>query len=353
MATPKQRSLNIQRATKKARKNFDKWTEQQLTDIYLIFDQSADEIAKRINAQVKEGKIPPARLGKLYTDVTTEIRTLRTKLNSKMLTGVNQSIDLGIESQIRILDGNVPGKKVQVGTSFFDKNGNIRKYNPVIQTAQESQWAKLHANALKAYIKFSPTGQTLSSKVWDLTYNAEKAIRSAVTRGVILGDSPQKLSRDIRQFLIEPDKRFRRIRKGTKLVPSQAMKEYTPGRGIYKSAYKNALRTARTEYARAYNEGTVQYSMSKKWIKGWISRVQSTNPAPYDLSVNGKFFKKKEGIDIPYHPNCLCYAEIVTDETPSDKLKPAQSRIEFNKEQLKLEREKKRSKKKKSDKKAA
>ena len=105
-----------------------------------------------------------------------------------------------------------------------------------------------------------------------------------------------------------------------------------PGVGVSRSAYKNALRVSRTELARAYNEGTVRYGKEKAWIKGWISRVTSGNPAPYDASVDGQFFPKDDPPPIPYHPNCVCYAELVTDDTPDSDLTVAQSQIDFERE---------------------
>jgi len=174
---------------------------------------------------------------------------------------------------------------------------------------------------------------TFSQKVWDITWDAEKLIRNRVNTGVLLGESVNKVARDIRPYLAEPNARFHRVRKDGKLVLSKPAKAYHPGRGVYRSAYRNARRLARTEYARAFHEGTVRYVQKKNWLKGFISRVGSDNPAPYDEYVSGKFFPKDSPPMIPYHPNCMCYAEPVFAEVPDEELSFAITPAEFVKTQ--------------------
>jgi len=102
---------------------------------------------------------------------------------------------------------------------------------------------------------------------------------------------------------------FRRVRVNGKLVLSEPAKAYTPGRGVYRSAYKNAMRLARTEMARAYSEGTIRYGQSKDWIDGWIWR----NGGPAEdipCQEDGTFFPKSDPPTIPVHPNCMCFLEL-------------------------------------------
>ena len=57
-----------------------------------------------------------------------------------------------------------------------------------------------------------------------------------------------RLSRDVRRYLRNPDKLFRRVRdKHGNLRLSKAAKAYHPGRGVYRSSYRNALRLTATE----------------------------------------------------------------------------------------------------------
>jgi hypothetical protein len=74
------------------------------------------------------------------------------------------------------------------------------------------------------------------------------------------------------------------------------------------------MRVTRTEYARAYHEGIIRYAKEKPIIKGYISHVTSNNPGPVDIANDGKFFPKDKPPGIPYHPNCMCYAELVLNQ---------------------------------------
>ena len=61
------------------------------------------------------------------------------------------------------------------------------------------------------------------------------------------------MSRDVRRYLRNPDKLFRRVRdKHGNLRLSKAAKAYHPGRGVYRSSYRNALRLTATENNMAY-----------------------------------------------------------------------------------------------------
>ena len=85
------------------------------------------------------------------------------------------------------------------------------------------------------------------------------------------------------------------------------------------SSYKNALRLVRTEMSRAYSEGIYRYGALREWIVGYRSRIASSDPGEVDLANNGKFFPKDNPPPIPYHPNCVCYAEIVIKGMEKDE----------------------------------
>ena len=72
---------------------------------------------------------------------------------------------------------------------------------------------------------------------------------------VALGDgvSAAAMSRTVRKLLNNPTALFRRVRdKNGQLRLSQNAKNYHPGRGVYRSAYRNALRLTATETNMAY-----------------------------------------------------------------------------------------------------
>ena len=122
--------------------------------------------------------------------------------------------------------------------------------------AVKSKYKRFFQNnesALKAFLTRKDSGMNLSSRVWNLTQKYKSDLELALSIGLADGKSAAELSRDIREFLNEPERLFRRVRnKYGDLVLSKAAKSYHPGEGIYRSSYKNALRLARTEINMAY-----------------------------------------------------------------------------------------------------
>lgn len=329
----------ISSATTKARREWLEFTVTQEKKLYRTLNDAASQIEARINRYAKQGKLPPERLVTLLgsernphpDSIRGIMRGLRPKLSGQIKDGMRQSVNFGMKTQIEGLKGVRPIETLMVGSSFYGKDGKIRLYDVKKTTWPKSRWGKINTQAMDALMRTQFAGDTISKRVWDITHDAERMVRNRINTGVMLGDSVPSIARDCKAYLREPFKRFRRVKKDGKLVLSGPAKKFHPGRGIYRSSYQNAVRVARTELARAYNEGTVRYGIHKSWIKGWISRVGSNNPAPYDVSVNGKFFPKEAPPNIPYHPNCMCYPETVLDDTPDSELIPAQNRSDFEK----------------------
>jgi len=335
----------IRQAVLKSRKDWLHYTVKQEREIYALLSTAAGKIEKTILKYSVEGKLPPARLVALLgsninpnpDSVRGVIRQLRPQLNNHIKHGMTQSINFGMQTQIYSLQNmKLPrNAKLGIGSSFIGKDGKIRAYDVSKELWKDSVWGRINSDAMDFLMRTQYGRIIFSKKVWDITWDAEKLIRNRVNTGVLLGESVDKIARDIKPYLAEPNARFHRVRKDGKLVLSKPAKAYHPGRGVYRSAYRNARRLARTEYARAYHEGTVRYVQKKTWLKGFISRVGSDNPAPYDEYVDGKFFPKTDPPMIPYHPNCMCYAEPVFAEVPNEELNFAPTQAEFTKKQKK------------------
>jgi len=305
----------IQQATINARNSWVDYHLAQEKEIYQVFNQTANEIAKRIERYSVQGKMVPGRLKLLLGNIKDEMDRLRPRLMGKLKTGMRQSIDYGIKSGIEGVRGVLPDRyKLGIGSSFIGKDGKMRRFDAKIEKYQDSMWAKINGDALDFLARYSPLGITLSDRIWDISWQAEKAIRNRIQMGILSGESASKLSRDIRGFLGEPERLYRRVRKGGRLMLSKPAAVYHPGMGVSRSSYKNAIRLVRTEYARAYTEGTYRYGAQKTWIKGYIFRTASGNPCPMCADLDGVYFPKENPPPIPVHPNCFCYAEIVTDE---------------------------------------
>ena len=322
MATSERQRL-IHSATAKARTEFVNYTVLQETEIYSIFKESADNIERQIMRFQKGGKIVPARLVGLQNNIKREMAALRPKLSRQIMSGMRNSVDYGMKSGVYSMNASLQGTrfKANVGSSYIGKDGKVRRYNPAVEGYKASQWATINGQAMDSLMRFSPDGLMLSERVWQISIEAQKSIMHQVRLGVATGASPADVARQIRTHLSQPEALYRRVKRNGKWVLSKAARAYKPGRGVYRSAYQNAMRVTRTEYARAYHEGIVRYANEKPFIHGYISRVTSNNPGPEDAKNDGVFFPKNTPPPIPYHPNCMCYAELVTDpdRVPKDE----------------------------------
>lgn len=138
---------------------------------------------------------------------------------------------------------------------------------------------------------------------------------------------PRPLRADLKKNLINPDNLFRRVRnKLNKLVPSIPMSQYHPGRGVYRSSYKNAMRLARTEINIAYRKADSDYWKQSDLVLG--IRIETSNNHPVDDicdELAGEY--PKNFIFTGWHPQCRCHAVpiIPTAEQMSNYLKSRSS----------------------------
>jgi len=183
-----------------------------------------------------------------------------------------------------------------------------------IKAAQQAAYFLPNVPALKAFLS-SPHGtDTLSDSVWKIANQARKEMEIHLGIGISQGDSAGVISRRIRSYLNNPDALFRRIRdnKG-RLVASQAMIEYRKAngltQGVYTSAYKNALRTARSNTNAAYLLADNLRWAKLDMVKGIRISLSEQHP-DYSFPeicelLEGDY--PKTFIFTGFHPNCLCH----------------------------------------------
>lgn len=189
--------------------------------------------------------------------------------------------------------------------------------------------------AMEAYLHREVYGHTLSSRVWSYTSQFKQQIELSLSVGLSEGRSASEISRDVRIYLNEPEKLFRRVRNQFgELVLSKAAKAYHPGQGVYRSSYQNAMRMTRTEINGAYREADytrwqqldfvvgVEIKTSKShaaWLaKHWYPRYKR-GAAPIEIcdQMAGRY--PKDFKFIGWHPNCRCYAVPIISNEGTDK----------------------------------
>lgn len=158
-------------------------------------------------------------------------------------------------------------------------------------------------------------GLKLSDRVWYITQQTKSQLEFYLDSSVVAGRNSNGISSDIRQILQNPQKRFRRIRneKG-ELVLSQPMKDYHPGQGVYRSAYKNVLRTSATTTNTAYRSADYERWSKQDFILGIEIQRSANNRGPCKIcdAMIGKYPKTFKFTG--FHPFCICFATPITME---------------------------------------
>lgn len=183
-------------------------------------------------------------------------------------------------------------------------------------------------DALDTFQKRKINGLDLSQRIWNYTGQMKTQMELGIDIALGEGKSAQALSKELRQYLVDPDKLFRRVRdKHGNLVLSKNAKAFHPGQGKYRSSYKNAMRLTRSEINMAYRESDQLRWQQLDFVVGFevkLSNNHTLNGVPFvDIcdELVGKYPKnfKFKG----WHPQCRCIATPIL-----------QDRDEFNDDEL-------------------
>ena len=185
-------------------------------------------------------------------------------------------------------------------------NKLVGKWAEGIQLKKDSipvSFYQLNEAALDAFLKRVEAGFTISERVWRLVNGARDQIELYLSSGISTGKPAADIARDIKKYLNEPNKLFRRIRQDGKLVLSKAARGYHPGAGIYRSSYKNALRLTRNETNVAYRLSDYHRRQQLDFIVGVEVHLSAAHPV-HDLcdSLYGRY--PKGFVFTGWHPQC-------------------------------------------------
>ena len=150
--------------------------------------------------------------------------------------------------------------------------------------------------------------QEISEAVWKQSEQARAEMELALSVALKSGTSADNFSREIRGYLNEPNKLFRRVRdEFGNLVLSKAAAAYHPGRGVYRSSYKNARRLAATEINMAYRKADFDRWQKMKFVVGIHIELSREHPY-YDMCDELAGDYPKDFIFVGWHPHCRCIA---------------------------------------------
>jgi len=301
--TRNKQQVAIYTAAKKARENWADYTAAQEVKIYAFFSDLERQLLAEINRQARGGKLPSTQQARLLTSVKQHMDELRPRLRGHVRRQMARAVDDGITASILSLTGQVKsGYEVQVGTSYIAPTGRVMRYNAAIETFASSAWYEMHHDALDFLFKMPPGGITLQQCIWDVSWGMEKGIRNRIAQAVALGEPSSRVARDIQRWVGLPEQ-----------FVKAGLEEMHLGPGVYRSAYKNALRVSRTEMSRAFVEGGRRYMAVREWIQGVIHRTSGVTPCPVCADLEGTYYPRSKTSQIPVHPHCMCWEEMIVN----------------------------------------
>nr|DAV79798.1 MAG TPA: minor capsid protein [Caudoviricetes sp.] len=234
-----------------------------------------------------------------YPITRKRIESLMSGLKSRMETVVLN----GIKAEWTLANN----KNSELANRVFGENvGKLTQ-------AQYRRYYSTNDAARQAFQQRNVGGLNLSDRVWRYTEQFKEEIEMGLDIGIRSGRSADEMSRDLRQYLKQPDKLFRRVRdEHGQLQLSKRAKAYHPGQGVYRSSYKNARRLAATETNIAYRTSDHLRWQQMNFVVGieiHLSNNHTLNGKPFhDIcdELAGKYPKDFKFTGL--HPHCRCYA---------------------------------------------
>lgn len=196
-----------------------------------------------------------------------------------------------------------------------------------------ARFFKRNKEAMDAFFarKTGEEGLSLSQKVWRYTGQFREELENCLDLAIGEGTGANKLASKIQTYLQDPDRFYRRFRvkvgedengntvygrqwkrrvydkesQGYKWIDDNP-KKFHPGRGVYRSSYRNAQRLARTETNIAYRTADFERWAQLDFIIGYEIKVSKNHPH-YDIcdELAGKYPKSFKWSG--WHPNCRCF----------------------------------------------
>lgn len=270
-------------------------TESYARKVKQLFDEAVEELLDI----AKESR------GKTFSFSETKKMERRTeqalrKLHSATTAAIRQGIKLEWDKADKATD--------KMLSNIFGKDA--------ISNPRFSPMLSRNTDAMNAFLNRADNGMNLSQRIWKYTLQLKDEMEAAIAISIGEGESAQTIARRVKQYLLEPDKLFRRVRGADgKLHLSKAAKAYHPGQGVYRSSYKNAMRVARTETNMAYRTEDCNRLQQLDFVLGIRINLSKMHPEE-DICDELKGDYPTDFLFMGWHPQCFCY---MTSILPSDE----------------------------------
>lgn len=281
----------------KYEKLLDKQIAKVVREITAIYDKAIKEISFATYLQYRNFK---------GTTFSLDTHPLLKKALDKLTKGMSEDIVKVIKKAIEDSWNLANSNNDQIASEII--NRVFPELAPVVFNPNH--------DALKAFTNRVEKGMNLSKRVWKYTKAYRYELEAGLTDGINKGMSASKMATNLKRYLNEPEKLFRRVRdENGKLQLSRAARNYHPGQGVYRSSYQNALRLTGSETNLAYKLADHNRWKDATYIKGIEVKVSNNHPVKDQCDhLAGKY--PKDYAFVPFHPRCRCFAIpiLVSDE---------------------------------------
>lgn len=301
--------------------------ERAIQRIFMKAAEDAARIGMRLDTKVGDKPFSFASYPSVKPAVEKLMRQLKEQLEVAVVDGVKSAWTLA------------NNKNDALSRRVF--GDNVGKLTP----AQYRRYFSTNAQALEAFLARKTEGLSLSDRVWNYTNAFREQIELGLEVGIRSGTaSAGQMAEELKQWLVHPDKLFRRVRDAEGLLQlSSRAKAFHPGRGVYRSSYMNARRLAATETNTAYRTADHLRWQQMDFVVGieiCLSNNHTVRLQPGETTDDPTQLRKdgtpKAGAVRPlhdicdelkgrypksfkftgWHPHCRCYAVTIlkTDE---------------------------------------
>jgi hypothetical protein len=194
--------------------------------------------------------------------------------------------------------------------------------------------------------KTGADGLSLSQRVWKYTGQYREELENVLDMAIGEGIGANKLASKVQKYLQDPDRFYRRFRVKTgedengnsvfgrawkrRVYDKESQsykwiddnpKKYRPGRGVYRSSYRNAQRLTRTETNIAYRTADFERWQQLDFVVGIEIKLSNNHPVT-DICDDLKGIYPKTFKWTGWHPNCRCYQVpvLATEEEVWDQI---------------------------------
>lgn len=288
-------------------------TEGYAADVRAIYNEALGEIINLVKGtELEDGKPFSFSEYGYSEDVTPIFRNMYSRSYQTIRNGVQKEWILANENNDELVK------------SIFGEH-----------SIEDNHFAKLflrNKEAMDAFFsRTTKDGLNLSQKVWKYTGMYKEELEKTLDLAIGEGTPANRLATKIKGYLNDPDRWYRRFRvkigedeEGNPIygrkwkrrvwdAESESYKwvddnpkKYHPGRGVYRSSYRNAQRLARSETNIAYRTADYERWQELDFVVGIEIKLSNNHPEP-DICDDLKGIYPKTFKWTGWHPNCRCY----------------------------------------------